>query len=113
MRALHISVTPVEDRRGNERGVLLRFAHLKGRAWLHSWLARHPLTAAQIILFISLFKKQMICRVSSAPVFISGSRDQMAQVIAAMRSLSGPVRVELVREPALLDEPRGWYDVLG
>ena len=113
MRALHISVTPVEDRRGNERGVLLRFANLKGRDWLHSWLARHPLTAAQIILFISLFKKQMTCRVPSAPVFIPGSRDQMAQVIAAMRLLSGPVRVELVREPALLDEPRGWYDVLG
>ena len=110
MRALPISVVPVEDRYGEDRGVLLRIADRRPSAWLRGWLIRHPVTAAQLVALLSLFKREIVCRVPSAPIFLRGG-NQMTQVVAAMRALSGPVRVELVCEPALLDEPTGWYDV--
>lgn len=107
MQALPISVAPVQDRYGEDRGVLLRIADRRPSSWLRGWLFRHPVTVAQLVVLLSLFRREVVCRVPSAPVFLRGS-NQMAHLVAALRSLSGPVTVNLVREPALLDEPTGW-----
>ena len=112
MQALPISVAPVQDRYGEDRGVLLRIAERRSSSWLRGWLFRHPVTVAQLVALLSLFRREVICRVPSAPVFLRGDRDQMAHLVAALRSLSGPVTVNLVREPAFLDEQTGWYDAL-